>query len=202
MKIISGRLKNRLIPSLKNATYRPSTGKFKESVFSILKSMEDDIFDGKSVLDLFAGTGSLAFESLSRGAAHITLVDIEPEHIRVCKEFVEKIGEVDNATFLRLDATNLPLSRVQYDIVFMDPPYEKALCSRTLKSLDEKGWLKEGSILALELGRKEDLVLPARYQMISQRVVGAAKLVILSYNEIAKNIIALDLEIQIPSKEK
>ena len=85
MKIISGRLKGRPIPTLKNSKYRPSTGKLKESMLNILSSLEQDFFSNKAVLDLFAGSGSLGIEALSRGARHITLVDIEIDHVKALK---------------------------------------------------------------------------------------------------------------------
>lgn len=181
MKIISGRLKGRLIPTIKNPKYRPSTGKLKEAVFSILSSMEKDFFVDKAVLDLFAGTGSLGLEALSRGAAHATLVDIEIDHIKALKNFAEKIGEAGNVTSLRLDATNLPASYNGYDIVFMDPPYSKSFADKALRSLEDKSWLNLGAIIIIELESKEVLVKSCSYVIIDERIIGKAKLMILEY---------------------
>lgn len=181
MKIISGRLKGRLIPTIKNPKYRPSTGKLKEAMFSILSSMEKDFFLSKAVLDLFAGTGSLGVEALSRGAAHVTLVDIEIDHIKALKDFATKIGEAENITSLRLDATNLPISYSGYDIVFMDPPYSKSFADKSLRSLAEKSWLNPGAIIIIELESKEVLLTPDIYNIINERIIGKAKLVILEY---------------------
>lgn len=181
MKIISGRLKGRLIPTIKNPKYRPSTGKLREAVFSILSSMQKDFFAGKVVLDLFAGTGSLGLEALSRGAAHVTMVDIEVDHIKALKDFAGAIGETDNITSLRFDATNLPSSYGGYDIIFMDPPYSKSLGDKALRSLEEKSWLNLGAKIIIELERREVLVKSDSYDIIDERIIGKARLVILEY---------------------
>ena len=110
MRIIAGKHKNRVIPTLKNSDYRPSTAKFREALFSILSSGEFAdvrLIQGAQVLDLFAGTGSLSFEALSRGASSITLVDNCREHLDLALDFARKIGELDNISVLITDATFL-----------------------------------------------------------------------------------------------
>jgi 16S rRNA (guanine966-N2)-methyltransferase len=86
MKIIAGKHKNRIIPTIKTADYRPTTTKFREALFSIMASGEffdlQPIVDAK-ILDLFAGTGILSFESLSRGAKNVTFVDNNPNHLKI-----------------------------------------------------------------------------------------------------------------------
>ncbi len=185
MKIIAGKFKGRNIRAVKNATYRPSTAKFKEAVFNILASMGSDmgsdILQDAYVLDLFAGTGGLAFEALSRGAARATLIDIEPRHIKAAAEFSEDIGATKTTTFLRLDACNLPDSHYKYDLVFIDPPYMKAMANKALRSLHERGWLKNGSIVVVELAIKEDLAVMDFFNTTLSRVYGGTKLIILEY---------------------
>lgn len=179
MRIIAGKFKGMNIPTIKGADYRPSTGKLKEAIFSILCSA--DAIEGAYVLDLFSGTGSLAFESLSRGAAFVTCVDRESSHIKSIKSFAEKIGEVNNLSTLVVDAANLPKAKIQYDIVFIDPPYFKSLANKSLISLDKNGWLKIGATIILELGRKEDIEIPESYEIIDDRIYGNSKLVILKF---------------------
>jgi 16S rRNA (guanine966-N2)-methyltransferase len=181
MKIITGRFKGRNIPSLKNATYRPSTGKFKEAVFSILSSMDQGLLNGAYILDLFSGTGSLAFEALSRGGAYATLVDINPSHIKATAEFAKQLGISENVTCLRLDATNLPEALYRHDVVFMDPPYMKAMASKTLDSLHTKQWLQENSIIVIELSKTEDIIISHCYETLYNRLYGNTKLIILRY---------------------
>lgn len=181
MKIIAGKFKGRNIPIVKNATYRPSTSKFKEAVFSILISMNPDIWKGTYVLDLFSGTGGLGFEALSRGAAHVTLVDIEPRHIKTTIAFAEELDLMHNITCLCLDATNLPTSHFQYNVVFIDPPYMQTMAQKALHSLHDKQWIKNGALVIIELSRKEDIVIPNCYETLYNRLYSSTRLMILSY---------------------
>lgn len=124
MKIIAGKHKNRVIPVLKGSNYRPSTGKIREAIFSILTSgkfAEQQIFNNNTIaLDLFAGTGSLAFEALSRGVGEVTLVEINANHLRLAREFAISIGEEENSNFLNISATNLPKATKKFDLIFID----------------------------------------------------------------------------------
>jgi len=161
LRIIAGKHKNRIIPTLKNAKYRPSTSKFREALFSILSSGEFsdlNIFaHNTKVLDLFSGTGSLAFEALSRGVSSVTLVDINIDYLKLAKDFAAKIGEKENSNFLHLNALNLPQSGHCYDLVFMDPPYHNNFASRAIESLVKNNWVKNGTLIAVEMGQRDDL---------------------------------------------
>lgn len=181
MRIIAGRLKGRVIPDKKNFEYRPSTGKFKEAIFSILESKRFIDLSKSYVLDLFSGTASFAFESLSRGAIFASAIDKERELIKISKDFAEKIGESKNISFLIADATNLPKSSNCYDLVFIDPPYFKSLADKALISLHNKGWLNNNAVILIELSRKEDIIIPDYYIILEERKYGNSKLIILSY---------------------
>lgn len=179
MKIISGKHKGRVIPIIKNANYRPTTGKLKEAIFSILGSETIATLEGAFVLDLFSGTGSLAFEAISRGAAYVIGIDRELSHVKTCREFALSISEQDNMKFLAADATSLPKAEREYDIALIDPPYFHQMADKTLVSLYNKGWLKEGAIVMVEVSRKEDVKIPEYYELIDQRIYGNTKLIIL-----------------------
>lgn len=182
MKIIAGKYKGLLIPIIKNANYRPTTGKLKEAIFSILSSGTITDLEGANVLDLFTGTGSLAFEAISRGARLTLSIDRDANHIKTCKEFAIKIGQQENMMFLNADATNLPKAQKQYDIIFIDPPYFHAMADKTLISLSDKNWLAKDAIIMIEVGRKEDVKIPAYYEKIDERIYGNTKLIILRYD--------------------
>lgn len=185
IRIIAGKHKNRLIPTLKNAKYRPSTSKFREAVFSILTSGEfakNKVLLNNKILDLFCGTGSLGFEALSRGSAMVTFVDINYEYLRAAKEFAALIGELENTSFLKLNAVELPKARQPYDIIFMDPPYNQGLVTKTIKSLLDGDWLKDNSIIVIELAANDDFVGFDNLKLIKQRVYGNNKLLILQCN--------------------
>ncbi|MBP7189885.1 MAG: 16S rRNA (guanine(966)-N(2))-methyltransferase RsmD [Rickettsiaceae bacterium] len=185
MKIISGRLKGLAIPTIKGANYRPSTGKLKEAIFSILSS--GNMLKGANVLDLFSGTGSLAIESISRGAAFATCIDMQASHIKSIKEFTKQIGESESFSYLILDASNLPKAKMQYDVIFIDPPYFKSLAESALISLHKNGWLKASSTILVEVARKEDVKIPESYEIMAERIYGNSKLLILkpSINDVS-----------------
>lgn len=186
MRIIAGKYKNRVIPSLKNSDYRPSTTKFREALFSILSSGEfadNSPVDASDVLDLFAGTGSLSFEALSRGAKSITLIDNNKEHLQIAKEFATKIGEEENVKFLLLSAISLPQSAHKYSLVFMDPPYYNQFVEKALISLIQNRWLEDKAIIAIEMEKREELGLPVSMSLIKEKIYGNNKLLILRYEQ-------------------
>lgn len=186
MKIIAGKHKNRVIPTLKNSNYRPSTTKFREALFSVLSSgefMDNTPFQDAEILDLFAGTGSLSFEGLSRGAKTITLLDNNKEHLKVAKDFATKINEEDNVKFLLASAISLPLATEQYSIVFMDPPYYNHFVEKALISLIKNNWLKNNAIIAAEMEKRETLTMPKNIVLIKEKIYGNNKLLILRYEQ-------------------
>lgn len=187
LKIIAGKYKNRLIPTRRCASYRPSTSKLKESIFSILTSgvfSQARLLDSNSkVLDLFAGTGSLGFEALSRGAGHLMLIDINADYLKQAKEFCLMIEETANTQFLQANAAKLPAATSNYDLIFIDPPYHQDLAGPALKSLKAGGWLKNGTIIVVELAKSANLVSQRHFQLVNSRISGEAKLLILKYCE-------------------
>ena len=182
IRIISGKHKNRIIPTLKSSNYRPTTGKVREAIFSIITSGE--FGDGRlvsshaNVLDLFAGTGSLAFEALSRGAATVTLVDINNDHLRLAREYATLINEQERVHILNLNATTLPKASKTFDLVFIDPPYYNNLVPKAISSLQKGGWIKDGAILVVELGKTEDFS-DCSLELIKEKVYGDSKILIL-----------------------
>lgn len=185
IRITAGKYKNRVIPTQKNHKYRPSTSKIREAIFSILTSgrfSQNHSFSESQVLDLFAGTGSLAFEALSRGAAGATIIDINDRCLSDAKIFAKSIGESHNVTFLRLSADALPKALQQYNLVFIDPPYWKNLISGSLRSLLQGRWLHQQAIIIVESAKTEDFTIPQSLQLIMQRIYGNTKLSILEYN--------------------
>lgn len=188
MKIIVGKHKNRIVPTIKTADYRPTTGKLREALFSIISSGEfinlRPMMNAK-VLDLFAGTGVFSFESLSRGAKSATLVDNNPENLRMIEKFAEKIGEKENITCQLADASVLVRSAKQYDIVFMDPPYYNNLCVKTLSCLIRNNWLENNAIIIMEMEKmaKLDLEDFPNLCFLKEKIYGGSKLLIVRYEQ-------------------
>ena len=168
-----------IIPTVKNAKYRPSTGKFKEAMFSILTSSH--VLKDKIVLDLFAGTGSLGFEALSRGAKHATFVDINSTNLNTAKSFAEKHKIMDRTNFMVADSTNLILTELKYDVVFLDPPYGNNIVEKALASLHKAQWLNSYAVIVIEVGAREEVNLPDWCELVEERVYGGSKMIIVRW---------------------
>lgn len=186
MRIIAGKYKNRKIDSLKDATYRPSTDKLRQALFSILSSGEfinQPAFLGVDILDLFAGSGSLSFEALSRGARSATLIDREASYLAAIKAFATKLQITSQIKLVQNDATNLPLAQQQYDLIFIDPPYNYQVIDQLLNSLIKNAYLKDQAIIVIELPKKRDILLKENYHLIKEQSYGNSKLLILRYEK-------------------
>lgn len=129
MRVITGTARGRRLQTLEGNDVRPTTDKVKEAVFS---SIQFDI-EGRRVLDLFAGSGQLGIEALSRGAKSATFVDLNPEAINVIKANIKATGFEDASKIVRADCFSyLAQTREEFDIVFLDPPYREGLLEKTL----------------------------------------------------------------------
>jgi 16S rRNA (guanine966-N2)-methyltransferase len=185
MRIITGKHKGRVIPTLKDSEYRPSTMKFREALFSILSSEEianSQKLLGAKVLDLYSGTGALAFEALSRGAAKACLIDNNVNYLKTAKQFAEKINEISHIDFLQINALHLPKSSHQYNIVFLDPPYHKNMATKTLESLIKNYWLEDKAIIAVELAKTDDVKEFKELSLVKNKTYGKSKLMIFEYS--------------------
>ena len=186
MRIIAGKHKNRVIPTLRKSDYRPSTAKFREALFSILSSGEfadtKPVIDAK-ILDLFAGTGGLSFEALSRGADSVLLIDHKEEYLKAATDFAKTLGEEDKVITLLMDAMNLPRPANKYDLVFMDPPYYNGYVTETLNGLIKHEWLVDGAIIAIEMEVRQKLNLSDDLQLVKEKLYGNNKLLILKYEQ-------------------
>lgn len=153
MRIIAGEFGGRILKTVSGPGYRPAMCKVRESLFSMLES-RGIVWDGCRVLDLFAGSGSLSFEALSRGAAEAVMVEMAPQAVSCLKQ---------NAASLSLDSYRCRVlacdvlamlkknSPVPYNIVFIDPPYRKNLLMPALNLLSRKGWIGAGSVVCVEI---------------------------------------------------
>ena len=184
LKIISGKLKNRVIPIPVKAKFKPSTTRLREAIFNIIYSWKFDInLEEANILDLFCGSGSLGLEALSRGARFVTFVDISPEEVGRLKDYVKKVGEEQTTSVLHANACRLPFANQQYDIVLMDPPYLENLAHDALKSLVQNNWLTKSAIIILESARKDLLVIPDSYKELDVRIYGKNKIIFLQYEQ-------------------
>jgi 16S rRNA (guanine966-N2)-methyltransferase len=186
MRVVGGRLKGRVLQGPRSDAIRPTSDRLRETIFNILAhglgkhGIEGDAVTGARVLDLFAGTGALAIEALSRGAAYAVLVDEGIEARGLQRGHVEALGLGGICRILRRDATKLgPVTPFEpFTLVFCDPPYGKELGERALRSALDGGWLAPGAIVILEERAGLEIVLPEPLVRLDQRVVGEGQIVI------------------------
>jgi 16S rRNA (guanine966-N2)-methyltransferase len=181
MRIIAGRHRGREIESPKDARIRPTLGRLRETLFNILAHRPEFTFAATRIADLFAGTGALGLESLSRGASHVTFVDNHPASLALIRRNIERLGEEANSRLLTLDARKLKPADEPFDLVFMDPPYRKDLVVPTLQALQSEGWLKDESLIVVECGAEEELALPPGLGEVATRSQGDGKFIILRH---------------------
>jgi len=173
MRIISGSLKGRKLVAVKGIPLRPTSDRVKESLFNIL----GEEFSGKAVLDLFAGTGNLGIEALSRGAKRVTFVEKDREACRLIKRNLLACHMEGRSEILLKEADRgiklLKARRECFDLILVDPPYEKGLVCQTVEMLGTMKIYHENSILVIEHNRREPLPdLSGAWNLIRQRKIG------------------------------
>ena len=154
MRIITGSAKGKKLVSLEGEATRPTSERIKEAVFS---SIQFDVED-RRVLDLFAGSGQMGLEALSRGASRATFIDLSREATEIVKQNARITGFFDVCHFLVSDWRNYirkASGREQYDLVFIDPPYAMECCADAAAYLAEKELIIPGAIVVLESGEEE-----------------------------------------------
>src|SRR5579862_5860120 len=146
MRVVGGRLRGRALAAPKSSAIRPTADRLRESLFNILVHAYDDPIAGARVLDLFAGTGALGIEALSRGAAFTLFVDDGAEARALLRENATSLGLGGTSRIFRRDATRLgPAYPVEpFSLAFLDPPYGQGLAERSLASAHAGGWLTPG----------------------------------------------------------
>lgn len=175
MRIISGRWRSRPLATAAGDTTRPTADRARETLFSMLASRLG-AFDDLVVLDLFAGSGALALEALSRGAARAFLVEREPKARAAIEANIAKLGA--DARLIGHDATALPAAFAPADIIFLDPPYGEGLAAKALASALAKGWIAPHTWISVETARDEPFDHPG-FTLESERGVGKARLSLL-----------------------
>ncbi len=150
MRVISGSAKGRPLKAVPGNGTRPTTDKVKEAMFSII----GPYFDGGQVLDLFAGTGGLGIEALSRGMEHGVFIDMEYKSIEVIKSNVQSARLTEQAEIYRNEAGRalkvLQKRESIFDLVFLDPPYRMKNGIELMQEMHERGLLNPGATIVLE----------------------------------------------------
>lgn len=173
MRIIAGRWRGRVLRAPVATATRPTSDRTREALFSMLASRLGS-FDDLRVADLFAGTGALGFEALSRGAASCVFVEQDRAALAALKANAQMLGA---AADIRAQSALAALSG-PFDLVLLDPPYDSGLGQQALAKLAETGALQSGGWASLETGAREDVTLPG-FSTEAERVHGKAKLTLL-----------------------
>ena len=171
MRVVGGRLKGRNIASPTTQAIRPTADRLRESLFNILiHAYESPIADAR-VLDLFAGTGALGIEAVSRGAKFTLFVDNGSEARALLRNNVEALGLGGMTKVYRRDAADLgPAHPVEpFSLVFLDPPYRMKLAEKALASLRDGGWLTPGALLVVEEAKDAGFAAPDGFEELERR---------------------------------
>ena len=181
MRIVGGRLKGRSLASPASRDIRPTADRLRESLFNILIHAYDDPIGGARVLDLFAGTGALGIEAISRGAKFALFVDNGAEARALMRNNVEALGLGGVTKVYRRDATQLgPAHPVEpFSLVFLDPPYAMGLADKALASLRDGGWLTPGALLIVEEAKAAAFTAPEGFEELERRAYDDTELVFL-----------------------
>lgn len=171
MRIVGGRFRGRGLSAPRSAAIRPTTDRARESLFNILAHGHPDTLNGSRILDLFAGTGALGLEALSRGAHFALFVEHSVEGRALLRANVETLGLQGSSKIFRRDATALGKrgSVEPFDLVFADPPYGTGLGDRALAAAAAGGWLSPGALVVLEERADVDVDPGAAFELLESR---------------------------------
>ena len=179
MRIVAGDLRGRPIRTPEGADVRPTSDRARQAIFNILEHAPwSEGLEARRVTDLFAGSGALGLEALSRGAGACLFVDLAEPSLTAVRANVAAFGLEARARTLRQDARRLarrPEADEPYDLAFLDPPYGKDLAGPALMALRHGGWLAEGAVAVLEQGSGEPAPELPGFEALDQRRYGAAR---------------------------
>jgi len=184
MRIVAGNLKGRTITTPEGQATRPTSDRARQAVFNVLEHAAwAEPLDGMRVMDLYAGSGALGFEAISRGAAFALFVETDEEARGAIRENADAYGVMGRSRVHRRSAIDLgsrPGSDGEaFDLAFLDPPYRKGLGEQTLARLLEGGWLKPGALVVFERGSDEPEIETPGYERLDARNYGAARVLFL-----------------------
>ena len=180
MRIVGGRLRGRTVTAPKSQAIRPTADRLRESLFNILVHGYGNPIGGVRVLDLFAGTGALGLEAVSRGAVFALFVDEGAEARALLRANVEALGLGGVTRIFRRDATKLGPAHpiAPFSLVFLDPPYGQGLAEKALVSALEGGWLAPGALITVE-ETTSAFVLPPGFEEVERRAYDDTEFVFL-----------------------
>lgn len=180
-RIVAGQFRGRRLDVPKGRDVRPTTDRMRERVFSMLMHARYPEMDGAVVADIFAGTGALGLEALSRGARHSTFVEMARPSVECIKHNIATLQVQDKTSLVQKNATALPAAPSPCDFVFMDPPYRKGLVLPVLTRILDGKWLGPEGVIICELASDEDITFPDNLNLADERSQGQQRIVFLTH---------------------
>lgn len=180
MRIVSGRFRGKALVAPPGLGTRPTGDRARQAVFNILEHAAwSRPLEGARVIDLFAGSGALGFEALSRGAAFCLFVETDEAARGAIRDNMEALGQFGAARVHRRDATDLGVrpgsAGPAFDLAFLDPPYAQGLGERALEGLAAGGWLAPQALVVFERGSDEPPLAAPGFEVLDERSYGAAR---------------------------
>lgn len=174
MRIVGGEFRGRPLATPRTFAIRPTTDRTREAVFNVLAHRFPERLDGARVLDLFAGTGALGLEALSRGASYAVFIEESAEGRGLIRTNVEAFGLTGRTKIFRRDATALGEAGTiaAFGLVFADPPYGKGLGERALRSAKAGGWLAPGALCVVEEAAAAPFEAGPGFSVVDERNYG------------------------------
>jgi 16S rRNA (guanine966-N2)-methyltransferase len=174
MRIVAGKWRGRTLSAPPGSLTRPTADRVRQALFDMLLHAPwggRDAIEGAHVLDVFAGTGALGLEALSRGAAHATFIEHHRAALATLRTNIATLRADQQCTVLPIDALAVPRGR-PCSLIFLDPPYHQDLVHRALAQLRNAGWIAPAALIIAETGRDES---PSLADPLAERVHGAAR---------------------------
>ena len=178
MRIIAGLYRGKKIATPTSMNTRPTSDRARETIFNILShnpAFGAQVLVDQAVLDVFAGTGALGLEALSRGARSIQFIENNRATLPTLYANV-KAFDLPLSSVLEQDVHDLSRAVTPFGLIFLDPPYHKNLLLPALDRLSSQGWFSKSSILVIEIAKDEKLLLPKNLSIVTERACGAAKI--------------------------
>jgi 16S rRNA (guanine966-N2)-methyltransferase len=179
VKISGGKFRGRVLFEPKDSRVRPTSDKARQAIFNILAHNDfgtEFVLEGAKVIDIFAGTGALGIEALSRGASFCLFIDDNAESRALIRSNIEALNLTGVSKIWRRDGTELgPLAAGAggpFDLAFLDAPYRQGLTQRALESLARGGWLAKNALVIAETAAGESLPAPSGFRLVDTRSYG------------------------------
>ncbi len=184
MRVVGGSLRGRALAGPKSNTTRPTADRLRESLFNVLLHAYGDPVSGARVLDLFAGTGALGIEALSRGAAFALFVDDGAAARALLRENVATLGLGGTSRIFRRDATKLgPVHPLEpFTLAFLDPPYGQHLAAAALVSARDGGWFAPDALIVVEEALKSRFAAPEGFTELERRAYDDTEIIFVKFN--------------------